>query len=213
MRHIYYYFLSVAFITSVSVAADQRNQGVVPGVWVVGTNSELQRPTGADIDAKWRWADWKEDTNGFRVEIYPTTEMGRTTLSVYVGSRVFDSHGEYVLGPNPRFSKFELRNSNDVVMPFLKGVTIQGESPAKIPIGTLPQRRTGGSMDVIWFTTNSGPKILTNIYLNAVYRIDCEGDYRLTVRPAIYEFGGDSFLDRVDLPTVTTKVHLAPTKP
>jgi len=65
----------------------------------------------------------------------------------------------------------------------------------------------------IGFFTNGGPYTIAAIKMDDIYRIKKEGDYTLQVCPSIYQFGTNAgYLDRVDLPCVTTKIHLAPTQ-
>jgi hypothetical protein len=65
------------------------------------------------------------------------------------------------------------------------------------------------------FASNAPPYRLNLLNLNDLYLITNNGDYTLTVCPVVYKrrFGtnySSGILDRVDLPCVTTKVHLFP---
>lgn len=74
-----------------------------------------------------------------------------------------------------------------------------------------------------WFVT--GPEIFSKFELEDIYSITNEGDYTLTVQPVLYRYqyytrtngakdvlrtNNSEILRRVDLPSVTTKVHLVP---
>ena len=65
------------------------------------------------------------------------------------------------------------------------------------------------------FISNGPPCNIGYIVFKEVFDLKSEGDYALTVQPVLYRqhFDGGTFvgyLDRVDLPSVTTKVHLVP---
>ena len=60
-------------------------------------------------------------------------------------------------------------------------------------------------------TTNRPPFFVGFFPLDFIYSVTNEGDYTLTVQPVLYKRRMDTnVLDRVDLPSVTTKVHLVP---
>ncbi len=85
--------------------------------------------------------------------------------------------------------------------------------PVKIRAKSLPRWPDGGLKNNISFLTNGGPYPLTNINLNNVYIVTTEGDYKLTVCPTIYKFESNrQYLDRIELPSVTSQVHLFPNK-
>ena len=65
------------------------------------------------------------------------------------------------------------------------------------------------------FVSNGPPCFITAIIFNDIFDIKAEGDYTLTVQPVLFRMhceGGtfQGYLDRVDLPSVTTKFHLVP---
>jgi len=60
-------------------------------------------------------------------------------------------------------------------------------------------------------TTNRPPFFVGLFRLDYIYSVTNEGDYTLTVQPVLYKKRIETnILDRVDLPSVTTKVHLVP---
>lgn len=64
----------------------------------------------------------------------------------------------------------------------------------------------------IGFTSYGPPACISSLNLNEQYLITNEGDYTLTVQPVLYmhKSRDSEYLDRVDLPSVTTKFHLFP---
>jgi len=65
------------------------------------------------------------------------------------------------------------------------------------------------------FLSNGPPCTINWFKFNDIFAIKSEGDYTLTVQPVLYRMhyeGGtfQGYLDRVDLPSVTAKYHLAP---
>ncbi len=65
------------------------------------------------------------------------------------------------------------------------------------------------------FVSNGPPCHIGFIRFNDIYSIRTAGEYTLTVQPVLYRMHYDGgtfqgYLDRVDLPCVTTKVHLVP---
>lgn len=83
--------------------------------------------------------------------------------------------------------------------------------PKTISTKVYPQWQNGGFAGEIGSATNQPPDYLGFLKLNEVYSVTNEGDYTLTVQPVLYKKRiGTNILDRVDLPSVTTKVHLVP---
>lgn len=63
----------------------------------------------------------------------------------------------------------------------------------------------------IWSVTNQPPHLIGFLKLDEIYSVTNEGGYTLAVQPVLYKLRvGTNVLDRVDLPSVTTKVHLVP---
>jgi hypothetical protein len=65
----------------------------------------------------------------------------------------------------------------------------------------------------IWAIKDLPPETINMLHFNDLYSITKEGDYTLTVQPVLYKqynHTNPAVLDRVDLPCVTTKVHLVP---
>lgn len=75
--------------------------------------------------------------------------------------------------------------------------------------------QAGRFVKFVGFASNGPPCHIGYIKFDDVFSISTEGDYTLTAQPVLYRMhyeGGtfQGYLDRVDLPSVTTKVHLAP---
>ena len=73
--------------------------------------------------------------------------------------------------------------------------------------------RSGWFVKFAGFVSNGPPCQIGYVLFNDLFAIKAEGDYTLTVQPVLYRMhceGGtfQGYLDRVDLPSVTTKVHL-----
>jgi len=94
------------------------------------------------------------------------------------------------------------------------------EFPKTISSGVYPHIEYGklsgwAESDIlggIWSVTNRPPPVIGFLKLDEIYPITQEGDYTLTVQPVLYKCGNtkQTDLDRVDLPSVTTVVHLVP---
>lgn len=78
-----------------------------------------------------------------------------------------------------------------------------------------PSRKKGMFIWFAGFASNGPPCRIGLIRFNDIFSIKSESDYTLTVQPVLYRMryeGGtfQGYLDRVDLPSVSTKVHLVP---
>ena len=168
--------------------------------------------TTAKLNELWK-GNWKDGTNGLRVRLYSERHGDGTWLNVGVGS-VSVSSGAYVGPPSRGFLKFEIRDSSGTLVPFTRGKSLVGKLPARIAVDDLPRwSRYGGLKNLISILAGGGPFTLQDIKLDDPYRIREGGIYTLTVQPVIYHLGTNmQFVDRVDLPVVTTKVNLAPSQ-
>ena len=177
---------------------------------------------------------WKEDTNGWRVELnFLNTNTTDVQVAVSVGSiakNSDDGTGDYFKPPDNRFEKFELLDSNGIAVPPKWGETsLQKAWPQRIAVRLYPGMEVGPLAGEFWFVSNGPPFCLTRYQLNNDFLITNEGDYTLTIQPVLYQnrtgkkidvSGGaahfhqtnTNYFDRVDLPSVTTKVHLKPSQ-
>jgi hypothetical protein len=89
---------------------------------------------------------------------------------------------------------------------------LETKSPRVISTNVYPRVPNGQMAGGIESATNLPPFYVGLLRLDETYSIISEGDYTLTVQPVLYmQKSHDSeFLERVDLPSVTTKVHLVP---
>lgn len=170
---------------------------------------------------------WAEDTNGWRVELnIRDTNAPEMMIVVSVGSVVRNSDdgtGAYLAPPRKYLEKFELKSPDGKILQTKPGYILEKDCPSRIPVRLYPITQLGFHEGEIWFVTNGPPcPIAYREFRN--YSITNEGDYTLTVRPVLYqnrtgkkiELTKDfhetntNYFDRVDLPSVTTKVHLVP---
>lgn len=155
---------------------------------------------------------WSGETNGFRVGV----DVGSNAPAKEIDIFVLSSKKEglvYVYPPSGKLPKMELRDPDGILVQNVKG-KMDGELPRKIPASGL---RNGGLFDYhspayqYFLLGQNSPNMLTMFEIGNVYHIKKEADYVLTIFPVIYKFETNYTLaDRVDLPSVTTKVHLAP---
>ena len=172
------------------------------GKYISDTNADRFWPSGI----------WKETTNGWRVMVYAwNTNTFSPTVSVAVGSRSVNSGGGYFKSYNGKFTKFELVDSKGAVIKPMRWKSMEYQFPIRISDENFPKWPDGGLKYLFGFSSNGPPVDLNDVKLFSVFRVEAEGDYILTVSPVIYRHEANAgFLDRVDLPTVTIKMHLRP---
>jgi len=91
------------------------------------------------------------------------------------------------------------------------GGTLMANFPETIATNVYPYQEFAGMIGEINCVTNWPPPYLSFLKLDEVYSITNEGDYTLTIRPVLYKKRIETnILDRVDLPSVATKIHLTP---
>ena len=227
-----------------------------------GTNGFLQFVNPSEF---WN-STWKEDTNGWRVQLRVYTNepvMTNLILRVEWGSAVKDSGDGYYMTPNGKHAKFELLDANGNVVPpipraginwmklilecqsslrsdfgihqkdalvyqdnlpswvALTNGALVGDFPKTVSTNVYPRIKATTDIwtnysDIVGkidSTTNRPPFFIGFFPLDFIYSVTNEGDYTLTVQPVLYKrynHTNDAILDRVDLPSVTTKVHLVP---
>jgi hypothetical protein len=91
--------------------------------------------------------------------------------------------------------------------------SLVADFPRTISINVYPQFKYGGIVGEIGSATNLPPFNVGLLKLDEIYSIANEGDYTLTVQPVLYKrynHPDNTILDRVDLPVVTTKIHMMP---
>jgi hypothetical protein len=168
----------------------------------------------------------KADTNNIRAGVYPHGLPNATSVTVYVTAKGTNANWSYLAPPGFKFSKMELRDAHGVIITPLQGKNLYGNLAQHIALKDLPrlpksgtdERGSGGGLRD-WLVGR--PAILQDFSLQRSYRIEKEGDYKLSICAAIYGFSPDyetvkrspsdeQFVTRVDLPCVTVKIHLAP---
>lgn len=205
----------------------------VPGYYIMGMNGEHIWNT--NTEQFWRGV-WKEDTNGWRVELnFYKTNTPDITLAVEVGSTVKNSgdEGGFYTTPNGEFAKFELSDSNGIIVspkrnasatldrsqkeiygtdfPSHRGASLEENFPKEISSGAFPKWPDGEIKCDFGFVSDGPPECIGNFRLSDVYLIKNEGDYTLTVCPVLFKVGRNQiFFDRMDLPCVSAKIHLIP---
>jgi hypothetical protein len=115
---------------------------------------------------------------------------------------------------NAVIAKFQ----NDLVNnhpPSTDDTSVKESYPATMSDLEYPRWKNGAFLQFAGFVSNGPPCHIGYIKFNDIFSIKAEGHYTLTVQPVLFRMhyeGGtfQGYLERVDLPPVTTKVHLAP---
>jgi len=106
---------------------------------------------------------------------------------------------------------FDLKDTNGVLVIPRSVKSVESQFPAQIPEYKFPKWPDGGFKAHFGFFSNSPPVYLNEIALGQIYQIKVAGDYTFTVCPIIYKHEINApYFDRVNLPCVTTKIHLLP---
>jgi hypothetical protein len=89
--------------------------------------------------------------------------------------------------------------------------------PDTIPDLEYSRWENGAFLHHVGFVSNGPPCWIGYIKFNDIFSIKTEGNYTLLVQPVLYRMHCDGgtfqgYLDRVDLPSVTTKIHLVPSQ-
>jgi hypothetical protein len=213
MKNICFFTLSVAIslaALAADITKDPKTGRVIPGSYNVGTNGEYYIETNAN--RFWEEGVWQENTNNYwRVIIcFWDTNTPNSWVSIGVGSKAVNSGGGYYKAPHEKCAKFELANINNgtIIQP-KEGASLEEQFPKSISVHDFPRWPDGQIKGLFGFLSNSPPAQLKEFRIRDIYNIVEEGDYTLTVSPVIYKYGTNAdYLDRVDLPSVTTKIHL-----
>lgn len=198
------------------------------GKFGVYTNDAHGKPVWNKNTAQFWDGVWAEDTNGWRVQLnIQNANTPQVAVVVSFGSVVRNSDdgtGEYFLPPHELFPKFELKSSDGKILQPYPGCVVEKDCPSRIPVSSFPTYKISYLVGEIWFVTNGPPCPIVPQEFRAYYAITNKGEYTLTVRPVLYQnrtgkkieiakdFNGmnTNCFDRVDLPEVSTKVHLVP---
>ena len=203
--------MSVIFSSGLIYAAETnhlKSRMVVPGAYSIGHNGEYTSVT--NIEIMWPGV-LRDDTNGWRVQLYCWGEKGKDTwASLGIGNTAANIGMGYVWTPNEKFYKCKLKDSSGKAILPRSGATLEAQYPASLSVRVFPKWSDGKLKNRIGFFTNSPPWVLKQFRLQDVFQIEQEGDYSLTVCPVIYkvETNAEHIAYRIDLPTVTTNIHL-----
>jgi hypothetical protein len=160
---------------------------------------------------------WGKITNEFCVGVdWETAPIGKgfsQEVRILVKTSITNGILGYLLLPNHKLAKAELRDANGVVLVPLKGKKIDGELPQEIQSKDLPHHparpRHLTSLKNLLFLSPSIPEVFWNFSMQDIYRIEKEGDYTFTIVVAIYHLTSDGqSAVRMDLSPVTVHLHL-----
>jgi len=147
------------------------------------------------------------DSNG---KVIPQNPNVGTNLLIGIYNWYQRSLPTMSLGPNQNPPKILYENNLPAWASPTSG-SLVAEFPKTITTNVYPHQEYTGMIGKIDCATNRPPDYLGFLKLDEVYSVTNEGDYTLTVQPILYKKRiGTNILDRVDLPSVTTKVHLVP---
>ena len=168
-------------------------------------------------DGTINWGSWGAETNeicaGILLPPHTPNDSGFNSVMVYVLTSKTNAYWDYLGPPNMKLAKLQLQDSNGVlVAPKWWGRKMDGELPHNIKREDLPVGNHGHGLFLNELCLSAGQPIhFMNFNIQDVYRIKNEGDYTLTICVAIYQFTPDrKSVVRIDLPCVTTKIHLKP---
>lgn len=208
----------------------------IPFVFQTLSNGQLAWTT--NMEELWHGI-WVEGTNGMRTQLNIVTNATNCIIRVQVGSFTLKkTPSQYFAAPNGKFVKFILTDSSKhIVQPKpTAGTNLLGnigafyrtnppswalpsagslvaEFPKKVSTNVWPLYYRGvGLAPIVHLTGFGNPTQINSLNLYDLYSITNKGDYTLTVQPVLYKrrAANSKFLDRVDLPSVTTNVHLMP---
>lgn len=205
--------ISVFLVSSLTATSELKKIGsntIILRDYNIGTNGEHSLITNSD--AMWPGV-WKENTNGWRVQLYYWKAKSMDVwVSVGIGNTVKNTGNGFLWTPNEKFAKCELTDSNGTAIFPKKGMMLEDQFPSILSVHAFPRWQNGGLKNRIGFFTNSPPWILKQFRIKDVYQLKDESDYTLTVCPVIYKLGTNSenMAYRIDLPCITTKIHLKP---
>jgi hypothetical protein len=171
-------------------------------------------------DGTINWGIWGHETNGLCAGVLcasrgtPGKPTGQS-LTVYVLTSNTNTAWKYLGVRDAKLSKFELRSPTGALMDPLPGKRIDRELRDRMLVSDLPRARgtlSARNMPDAWlFLTPGSPTVLADVTLQDLYCIEKEGQYAVTIWPAIYEFTPDRrAVFRIDLPCVSTTIHLSP---
>jgi len=159
-----------------------------------------------NVNRIWAAGTWTQGTNGLRVMLVAETNKYSPLLFVCIGS--LTTNLIFVEEPNCKFARFELRNAKGELVPTVKGKSLEGSIADRLPRTSFPMHHNG-LLHAHGFRAGSQPDQLPSLRLRDFFEINGDGDYTVTVCPAIYRIEEDGkMLSRIALPTVSMSIHL-----
>lgn len=201
------------------IEADTNYLAQAPGSYLIGQNGEHIW----DTNNYWQGV-WKGSTNGWGVKLtFDGTNTPNAEVWVGIGRLAIipGDDANCFWTPDGKFAKFELLAPDGAVVRPKKGKSLEADYPQRISVRAYP-RWPDGAIKAMDFgvVTNGGPDTVGRYRLNDLYSITIEGTYTFTVHPVIYKdksgvsedgnMAATNLLDRVDLPSVSAKIHLIP---
>ncbi len=182
--------------------------------------SSTEADTSEDILSTTRGEGWGTATNQLcaGVDWFPVDE-GRTAYQVVkiaIKSSKTNATLDYLVRPDDKLAKVELRDETGVLLVPLKGKKLDGDLPQQLTAKDWPReperpRHAGGALQGRLVLDPHVLAVHWEFVVQDIYRIEKEGDYTFAVRVALYHFTYDKkSLVRMDLPSVTVHMHLTP---
>jgi hypothetical protein len=164
---------------------------------------------------------WGEMTNELRAGVGCVEEVRNGSALQHFQVFIVDLKTNDDLGcvkpPNDRLARFELQDSNRVVILPEIGKELAAEMPQTIQSQDLPRTPKFGRNNPVLIgflpLSQNIPILLKEFYIQDAYQIKDEGDYTATIWPTIYRFSTNKqFVVRMDFPPVSMKIHLTPSQ-
>ena len=182
---------------------------------------EASESTNAPAPTWWeneRSTIWTAQSNSLRSGLAWSPDSSVQKMSLLLFSGNSNGPSDYVYTPGHKLSRAELRDPDGLVVPpRTPGSRLDAELAQKIAAEDLPKLEGGGpfrgrGVDHEYVLLQpGGPSRVLDFAIADVYNVKKEGDYSLTLCPALYRFTTNrKFLICVDWPCVSVKIHLQP---
>lgn len=153
----------------------------------------------------------------WRTGRYGYGDWRKMLISVFVQTSKTNVYLDYLAPINRPFRRFELRDSRGKVMVPRHGAELERQLPLNIATKDWPRSPAYGHhleelKGQLWLRPGS-KETYRSFRIQDLYQVDQEGDFVLTIAVSLYKFAADrQSVSRVDLPSVTTTVHLFPNR-
>ena len=161
---------------------------------------------------------WGAETNGFCAGLAWSQGQRKgspiQTVRVLLLTARTNAEWKYVTPPGRKFARFDIVDVKGIRLQPMPRRGLSAETPDRMMASDLPRtRETPRSGSLLEGRLLPPRGVPTNFRQDVViqdhYKIAAESDCTLTVCVAIYEFSPDrQWVSRLDLPCVTTKIHL-----